>query len=46
MRTLAKEFGFGTRNVMTMLGIGSMKELIPHTQHYNIDVMAIQETRW
>jgi hypothetical protein len=26
MRTLAKEFGFGTRNVRTMLRLGSLKE--------------------
>jgi hypothetical protein len=46
MRTLAKEFGFGTRNVTTMLRTGLMKELIPHIQQYNTHVMAIQETRW
>jgi hypothetical protein len=36
MKTLAKEFGFGTWNVGTMLRPGSIKELIPHIKQYNI----------
>ena len=45
MKTLAKEYGFGTWNVRTMLRPGLIKELIPQIRQYNIHVMAIQETR-
>jgi hypothetical protein len=41
MKTLAKEFGFGTRNVRTKLRPGSIMELIPQIKQYNIHVMAI-----
>ena len=36
MKTLAKEFGFGTWNVRTMLRPGSIIELIPQIKQYNI----------
>ena len=36
MKPLAKEFGFGTWNVRTMLRPGSIKELIPQIKQYNI----------
>jgi hypothetical protein len=39
MKTLAKEFGFGTWSVRTMLRPGSIKE-------YDICIMAVQETTW
>jgi len=46
MKTLAKEFGFGTRNVRKMLRPGSTEELISQRKQYNIHVMSIPETRW
>jgi len=46
MKTLAKEFGFGTRNVIKMLRPGSTEELTPRRKQYNIHVMAIPDTRW
>jgi len=36
IKTLAKEFGFGTWNVRTMLRPVSIKELIPQIKQYNI----------
>jgi hypothetical protein len=46
MKTLAKEFGFGTWNVRTMLRPGSIIELMLQIKQYNIHDMSIQETRW
>jgi hypothetical protein len=46
MKSLAKEFGFGTRDVRKMLRPGSSEELKPQRKRYNIHVMAIPDTRW
>jgi hypothetical protein len=42
MKTLSKDFGFGTQNARTMLRSGSIEELIPQRKQYNIHVMAIR----
>jgi hypothetical protein len=46
MKTMAKQFGFGTWNVRIMLRSGEKKQLIYQIKQYNIHVRAIQETRW
>ena len=39
---VAKEFGSGTRNVRTMLRLGSIKELIPQIKQYNMHDMIVR----
>jgi len=46
IKTLTREFGFGTWNVRAVLRLVSIKEFIPQIKQYNIHVMAIQDTRW
>ena len=46
VKTLAKEFGFGTWNVRSVLRPESIKELIPEIKQYSVHVMAMQDTRW
>jgi mannosyltransferase OCH1-like enzyme len=45
IKTLAREFGFGTWNVRAVLTPESIKELILQIKQYSIHVMAIQDTR-
>jgi hypothetical protein len=42
LKTPAKEFGPGTRNVRTTLRLGSIEELILQIKEYNIHVMMVR----
>lgn len=46
IKTLTREFGFGTWNVRAVLRPVSIKEFIPQIKQYSIHVMAVLDTRW
>jgi hypothetical protein len=46
IKTLARDFGFGTWNVRAVLRPVSIKEFVPQIKQYSIHVMAIQDTGW